>query len=217
MLRPKSTRSSLRSPAAAAAIPDGIVSGCGIVYSGSGLTFNMSAGSFYLNGTLTAAAAQSITLDAADATNPRIDVLYLDSTGVLGKITGSAAASPSQPSIDPTSELYLTFVLVPAAATTLSGITNEAIYQEGTEWTGSTSGTGFTVGSTNNPYAGTKDIEGTAVAAAAYVKLVRGTTMSFDGDGNLTLEIRSKAAWNSRRWLTLQWYSAGSLRGPPSA
>lgn len=196
------------------ALPDGVAGGCGVTYSGSGLTFNMSAGSFVIDGTPYTATAQSVTLAAADATNARIDVLYIDSTGTFGKVTGTPAASPSQPSIDPTTQLYLTFVLVPAAATDLnSGITNESIYAEGTEWTWSTSGTGFTLNSTNNPHSGTKCIEGTNVASAAYAKGVRSTPMSFDGDGNLVLYIRSKASWAKGRWLTLQWFLGGVAKG----
>jgi len=194
---------------------NGVVSGCGVAYSGAALTFDLSAGSFYIDGDLYSAAAQSVTLDAADPTDPRIDVLYLDDTGDFGKITGTAAASPSQPAVDPTTQLYLTFVLVPAAATTLAGITSEEIYLEGTEWTATTSGSGFTVDSTNNPYAGTKDIEGTAVTAGSYVKFVTGSPISFDGDGNLTLRIRSKATWNNKRWLTIQWYEGGIAKGSP--
>jgi hypothetical protein len=193
---------------------NGIVSGCGVAYTGS-LGFSMSAGSAYIDGTLVTASAQTITLTAADATNPRIDVLYLDDTGTFGKIDGTPAANPSQPAVDPTSQLYLTFVLVPATATSLSGITTETIYDEGTEWTATTSGTGFTAGSTNNPNTGTKDIEGTSVASGAYVKFVRSSAESFDGDGNLLLSIRSKASWNTKRSLTLQWYMAGVAKGSP--
>jgi hypothetical protein len=194
---------------------NGIVSGCGVAYTGS-LGFSMSAGSAYIDGTLVTASAQTLTLDAADATNPRIDVLYLNDSGTFGKITGTAAASPSQPATDPTTQLYLTFVLVPAAATDLNtGITTETIYDEGTEWTATTSGTGFTVDSTNNPNSGTKCIEGTSVAAGSYVKFVDGSPTSFDGDGNLLLSIRSKASWNAKRSLTLQWYASGVAKGSP--
>jgi hypothetical protein len=193
---------------------NGIVSGCGVAYTGS-LGFSMSAGSAYIDGTLVTASAQTITLTAADATNPRIDVLYLDDAGTFGKIDGTPAANPSQPAVDPTSQLYLTFVLVPATATSLSGITTETIYDEGTEWTATTSGTGFTAGSTNNPNTGTKDIEGTSVASGAYVKFVRSSAESFDGDGSLLLSIRSKASWNTKRSLTLQWYLAGVAKGSP--
>lgn len=192
---------------------NGVVSGCGIAYSGTSLTFYLSAGTFYILGDLFSASAQSITLAAADPTNPRIDVLYLDNTGTLGKITGTAAASPSQPAVDPTTQLYLTFVLVPAAATTLTGITNTNIYLEGSEWTPTAVGSGIAVNSTNNPYAGTKCVEATAMAAAAYAKFVNGSPISFDGDGNLTFRIRSKASWAAKRVLSIQWLTAGVAKG----
>jgi hypothetical protein len=194
----------------------GIVSGCGVTYSGAALTFDLSAGSYYLDGDLLTAAAQSVTLTAADATNPRIDVLVLDATGTFGKVTGTAAASPSQPAVDSSTQLFLTFVLVPAAATDLTtGIINEDIYKEGAEWTPTATGSGITVNSTNNPFAGTKCIEGTAVTAGSSAKLVRSSAISFDGDGNLTFRIRSKATWNSKRGLTFQWYLAGVAKGSP--
>ncbi len=194
---------------------NGVVSGLGIAYTGS-LGFSMSAGSAYIDGDLIAATAQTITLDAADATNPRIDVLYLNTSGTLGKITGTAAASPSEPAIDPTTQIKLTFVLVPATATDLNtGITTETIYDEGSEWTATTSGSGFTVDSTNNPNSGTKCIEGTTVAAAAYVKFVDGSASAFGSDGNLLLSIRSKATWNAKRSLTLQFYASNVAVGSP--
>lgn len=192
---------------------NGIVSGLGVAYTGS-LGFAMSAGSYYLDGDLLTASAQTVTLDAADATHPRIDVLYVNASGTFGKITGTPAASPSQPAIDPLTQLYLTFVLVPATATDLNtGITTETIYDEGAEWTATTSGSGFTVDSTNNPNTGTKCIEGTTVASGAYVKFVDGSPTAFGGDGNLLLSIRSKASWNAKRSLTLQFYASGVATG----
>ena len=190
----------------------GVVSGLGIINTAN-LDFAMASGSFYLDGELVTAAAQTISLDAADGTHPRIDVLYVDDTGTLGKITGTASATPSQPTVDPTTQLFLTFVLVPATATSLGGISNVDIYREGTEWTPTASGSGFTIDSTSTPFAGTKCIEGTAVTAGSYAKMVAGSPIGFDGDGNLTLRIRSKATWNSKRWLTLQWFLGGVAVG----
>ncbi len=197
-------------------LPNGVVSGLGTVYTGTGLQWAMSAGSANINGDLVTASAQTVTLTAAHATLPRIDVLYLDDTGTFGKIDGTAATNPSTPNVDPTSQLYLAYVLVPATATDLTaGITTEVIYDEGTEWTATTSGSGFTAGSTNNPNAGTKCIEGTTVSAGAYVKFVDGTPTTFDGDGNLVIGIRSKASWNAKRSLTLQWYTSSVTKGSP--
>lgn len=193
----------------------GIVSGLGVAYTGTNLDFEMAAGTYYIAGTLYSAAQQTISLAAADGSNPRIDVLYADTSGLLGKITGTPAANPSQPQVDPTTQLLLNFILVPAGATSLSGITNVNIYLEDTEWTTTTSGTGFTKNSTNNPFAGSKDIEGTNVTAASYIKLVNGSPISFDGDGNLTFRIFSKATWNANRWLTFQWFLSGVAKGQP--
>lgn len=195
---------------------NGVVSGLGVVYSGTGLAWAMSAGSANINGELVTAVAQTVTLATADATNPRLDAFYLDDDGTFGKITGTPATNPSLPTVDPTSQLYLGFALVPATATDLTaGIMTEEVYDEGDEWTGSTSGSGFTVDSTNNPNSGTKCIEGTTVANGAYVKLVRSSPISFEGDGNLVLAIRSKASWNNKRSLTLRWYLAGVAKGSP--
>ncbi len=140
-------------------------------------------------------------------------MLYVDDTGVFNKITGTPAVNPSQPTVDPTSQLYLAFALVPALATSLPGFITETIYDDGVEWTASVSGSGFTVDSTNNPNTGTKCIEGTSVTAGAYVKFVDPTPTSFDGDGNLLLSIRSKATWNTKRSLLLQWFVAGVAKG----
>lgn len=192
----------------------GLVSGGGVVNT-SGLSFAVAAASYYIDSTLRTSAEQTITLAAADGSNPRIDVLYLDDAGLLGKITGTPAATPSPPSVDPGTQLYLTFVLVPASAVTFTGITTTDIYLEATEWTPTVSGSGFTAASTNNPYAGTKDIELTNVTAGSYVKLVAGAPISFDGEGNLVFRIRSKAAWNSKRSLQIQWFLAGVAKGSP--
>lgn len=194
---------------------NGVVFGCGVAYT-SALSFALSAGSYYLDGDLLTAAAQTITLAAADPTNPRIDVLYLDDSGTFGKVTGTPAASPSQPALDPSTQLYLTFVLVPAAATNLNtAITTETIFDEGTDWTATASGSGFTVGSTSNPNTGTVCIEATSLAAGAYVRFVDASPSSFDGDGNLLLSIRSKATWNAKRLLSLRWYASGVAVGSP--
>lgn len=65
----------------------GIVSGC--EPSINGLTVTVSAGVIHTaDGRRIEVPEQSITLDAADATNPRTDVVYLDTNGTIAKITG---------------------------------------------------------------------------------------------------------------------------------
>ena len=196
-------------------VANGLVSGGGVFYETGALTFRVAAAVYYIDGVRYTSAEQTITLDAADATNPRIDVLALNTSGTLVKVTGTAAATPSEPDVDPSTQLKLTFVLVPAAATTLNGITNENIYLENTEWTSSTSGSGFNANSSTNPYAGTKTIEGTTVANNAYVQLQRGSSLALDSYTTLGLFVRSKGTWASGRVLRAQFYLNGVAKGSP--
>ncbi|WP_303841273.1 hypothetical protein [Selenomonas ruminantium] len=93
----------------------GIVSGCEPTI--SGLTVTVGAGVVHLaDGTRKEIASTNITLDAADSTNPRIDLVYIDSTGTVAKVTGTAAASPSAPSV-PANGISVAQVSVAAGAT----------------------------------------------------------------------------------------------------
>jgi hypothetical protein len=94
----------------------GIVSGCEPTI--SGLTVTVGAGIVHLaGGTRKEIASTTVTLDAADSTNPRIDLVYIDSTGTVAKITGTAAANPSAPTL-PTGGISVCNVTIVAGATT---------------------------------------------------------------------------------------------------
>lgn len=94
----------------------GIVSGCEPTI--SGLTITVGAGVAHLaDGTRKEIAQTNITLDNADGTNPRIDLVYIDSTGAVAKITGTASASPSAPAL-PSGGISVAQVSVAAGATT---------------------------------------------------------------------------------------------------
>lgn len=94
----------------------GIVSGCDPTI--SGLTVTVGAGIVHLaDGTRKEISATNITLDNADSTNPRIDLVYIDSTGAVAKVTGTAATSPSAPDV-PTGGISVCNVTIAAGATT---------------------------------------------------------------------------------------------------
>jgi len=192
----------------------GLISG-GQVFWESGYTFRVSAATYIINGVYYSSAEQTVTLASADPTNDRIDVIYLDSAGLAGDITGTAAALPTEPDIEFATQIKLTFVFVEAASSAPGTVTNTNIYLENTEWTSSTSGSGFNAASTNNPYSGTTCIEGTAVANNAYVSLQAGAPFTLDGVANLSMFIRSKATWASGRVLRVQWYLNGVAKGIP--
>jgi hypothetical protein len=93
----------------------GIISGCEPTI--SGLTVTVGAGVAHLaDGTRKEIASSTVTLDAADSANPRIDLVYIDSTGVVTKSTGMAAASPVVPTL-PTGGISVCNVTIAAGAT----------------------------------------------------------------------------------------------------
>lgn len=94
----------------------GIVSGCEPTI--SGLTVTVGAGIVHLaDGTRKELAQTSVTLDSADPSNPRIDLVYIDSTGTVAKITGTASASPVVPAL-PSGGISVCTVTIAAGAST---------------------------------------------------------------------------------------------------
>lgn len=149
-----------------------IISGGIVTYSGSGLTYYISGCTYLIGGVVYNSPDTTITLDAADATNPRIDLFAVDTLGRALKITGTAASTPITPQVDPASQLTLTTgITLEANATTPTGTTSTLIYDENTEWT--TGGTAtVNYNNTANPYHGTKD---------ALVSYTKNQTLTFSG------------------------------------
>ena len=78
-----------------------------------------------VNGTLVVVAASSVTHDAGDATNPRIDIVEVNSSGTVAIVKGTATAEnsttqprPPAPTLTAGS-LMLAAVYVPASASTI--------------------------------------------------------------------------------------------------
>ena len=95
----------------------------GLVTSAQGtpdMTVSVSAGVAYMsNGTRYApAAVASLAVTAADATNPRKDIVYLSSAGVVSYLAGTAAATPAAPAT-PAGGLLLAEISVAANQTTV--------------------------------------------------------------------------------------------------
>jgi hypothetical protein len=210
--------------AIAAAIPSGasqasfLVSGGQVAWE-SDYIFRVSAATYYIGGVLYASAEDTVTLDAADDDEDRIDVIALDTAGAVVAITGEHSAQPSEPDVDPATQLKLGIVFV-AAASSAPTVTNLVLWAEAAggpgEWNWSTSGSGFNVNSSNNPRTGTKSIEGTTVANGAYaLAAIASGTIDPNAYDRLVIYIRSKSAWNSGRVLRVQWFTAGVAKGTP--
>ena len=115
----------------------------------------------------TSVAAQTVTLSAANATNPRIDRVVLDRiTMAASVVTGTAAATPAAPSV-PAGKLPCLQMLVPANATAIlntNGTDERALWLAGAK-------------------------------AAALMGL--GIGIKDDGTGNLTLDVTGLTAAGS--------------------
>ncbi len=201
--------------------PNQTLAGCGVEYV-SALTFTVGACSYTIAGATYSSPVTSVTLTAADMTNQRIDVIGVDNTGAVFTIPGTPAMSPSEPSVDPSTQLGLIFVTVAANATTPSGIVATLLYDENTEWT-CTASTHLNCASTSNPYHGTKDIEATAAVLNNNVTLVKPAagTVDLSTQNTLIFYIRSKAAWptakssgaDGLRTLSLFWLNGSTQIG----
>lgn len=217
--RPDTQVPAITSPIASNFQDSYLVSGGQVIYQ-SALTFTVSAAVYYIRGTRYTSLQQDVTLTAADETNPRIDVIALDTTGTVVKVDGTAAVNPSEPDIEPSTQLKLAFVLVAAGATSIT-VTTLSLYLEnagsaGGEWDTASSGTTWALASTNNPRTDTKCIEATSLGANAYVELTIGSgNIDINAYDYLVLYIRSKATWASGRGLRAQWRNASIALGTP--
>ena len=196
-------------------IGTGLLTGGGVVWTGD-LNFSVSPATYLIGGTSYSSPLTAITLDAADAVNPRIDRIVVDNTGAAVKITGTAATPPAAPSIDPTTQVDLSggLVYIAALATTPANFSTTDLYLENTEWT-CTASANFNCASTSNPYAGTKDIEATTAVSGNNVTLVKpaAATENLSASSNLVFYIRSKAAWPNPKSVLLSWLNGSTPVG----
>ncbi len=75
---------------------DCVLSGLAIT-GGADMTPAVAKGAVLSNGTMFAVAAADVTIGTADATNPRLDLIVVNSSGALAVRAGTAAANPKPP------------------------------------------------------------------------------------------------------------------------
>ena len=193
-----------------------LVSGGQVVWE-SAYTFRVSAADYYINGTRHTSAEATVTLSAAHATLDRIDAIALDTLGAVVVIAGTAAAQPSEPSVDPAQYLKLAIVFVEHATIAPPTVQTVTVYTENagtpTEWAWTASGGSIVVNSASTPHVGTVCIEGTNVVAGVYAQGTGASAIDPTDYDHLLLFIRSKAAWNSSRGLLVTLRLAGVLVG----
>jgi hypothetical protein len=191
--------------------PNQTLAGCGVSYS-SGLTFNVSACSYIIQGVTYGSALTTATPAAADPSLDRIDAIAVNTSGAVVVIPGTPAGTPAPPAIDIATQLQLTFVYIAAGATTPSNIITTDLYHENTEWTCASSAN-VNCASASNPRSGTKDIEWTNAATGNFARLtIPSSTIDLSTRNNFVFWIRSKAAWAATRSVTIQWYNGSTAK-----
>jgi hypothetical protein len=153
-----------------------ILSGGVVTPTGTGLTYDITAATYIIQGTVYNSPTDTFTLSNGDATFDRKDVIALDDTGNVVVIEGTPSASPVKPQVDSLTQVEATFITVPAGATSIPA-TTELIYDEnaqvvGGEWDTTTTAS-VNLADTANPYNGTIHI---------------GTTGSFGTNKNITFD-----------------------------
>jgi len=147
--------------AGAGAIPDTrtiLISGA-IMWE-SGLTFKSTKLVYKIIGDDYQISRQTITLEAAHPTLPRIDVFFVDTSSEIGIMKGIPAEVPVKPEIG-ANDLEIRIAYIPAGATE-PDVDVETVYDEHTEWTASeTHDDNITVNfdATTTPVTGVKCIE----------------------------------------------------------
>ena len=204
-------------PPAEGAFQDSFLLSGGQVIWQANLDFIVSTADYYIRGVRYQSSQQSLSLDAADPANPRIDVIALDNTGTAVVVTGTPAADPSEPDIDPDTQLKLVFILVGAGATT-PGVTTVVLYAENTgdppEWNGTPSAGSWNLASTSVPRSGSTVLQVTAAANGSNVVLAKASgTVDPNAYNFLILYIRNTVAWPSGRSLSVRFQNAGVTVG----
>lgn len=107
-----------------------VLSGCAVT-GGADMTPEVAKGAVLSNGVLYAIAAATVTIGTADATNPRIDLVVVNSSGSLAVRAGTAAAAPKPPART-ANDVVLAAVYVPANDTAIgtSQITDMRMLRE---------------------------------------------------------------------------------------
>lgn len=194
-------------PGAPGANANSLTSGGSVIWTGTGYVFRASATEGVIGGEAFAAPETEVTLSEADETLDRFDVIVATVTGTIEVVEGDAAASPVKPTLDPTTQLELTFVRVDAASTEPADVSVETIFTEGgvESWTESEVGTTINVAGSANCRTGSVCVVGTSVTSGDSFTFVDSGTFVLSSFNVLNFYVRPPSGWAGSRGWAIQW------------
>jgi hypothetical protein len=191
-----------------------LLNGGVVTWSGSGLIMDVSPASYVINCNPYSSPQSQVTLSASNPSLPRIDVIAVDTNNAVVVITGTAAANPVKPQVNPNSQLELTSILIPAGATTPGGVSQTVIYDQNAEWTGTASGVTVNFANTSNPFHLTIAADVSTIANGNSITFTNSSDVNAADYSSFKFYIRLKTAFTSspflRRYFTIQFFDGAT-------
>lgn len=184
----------------------GLQSGGQIVWD-SLLVFTVSAADYCIDDIGYKSSLTHVTLDAADS-DPRIDVFVLTTSGTVTVVKGTAAPDPAKPYIAP-DQLEIGFVTIGGGATE-PAMVQTIIYDENTEWTGSTTSVSVNFNDATSPYHLAKDASAGAVTASSVVKWTAPSAFKISQYNVLRFFVKLKATFATGCRFQITWLNGTS-------
>jgi lysophospholipase L1-like esterase len=174
-------------------IPNGLISGGIVTWSGSGYVYDVSEATVKINGTVYNIPSGQVTLQGSHPSLDRIDVVYVDING-FDVLTGIPAEEPVTPQVNVGEQVYLTSIIVSANTVEPGGeVVTEWVYRENQEWVGSFTGIGTVdFESTTDPESGVYSVESTDVEKDNLIIFDKGSPFEPDDWDTLSLKINLK-------------------------
>lgn len=135
---------------------NGIVSG-GIITWLSEYNYNISPAVYIINGTTYFSQSTNISLTPSDSVLDRIDTVVFTTFGQVEVLEGTPSVTPAAPSVDFSTQLFGTVILI-GANTTQPSVSQEIIYKENLEWETVPSSATINPDYTSSIISGTKSI-----------------------------------------------------------
>lgn len=188
----------------------------GALWSGTGFVFDVSDLYFYIDNTNYVSSATQVTLDPADPSQDRFDIIVVDDSLNVSVVTGTPGTPPAQPELA-WNQVGVTIVLVSAGSTTPT-INYDLMYNEDTgsptEWVASTYSLSGAVGTINNastvnPFNGTKCIKATAVNIRRGSLLTRATDVNIQNFSSIQFAFRLDSAITTAQNFNIRFRNSG--------
>lgn len=195
-----------------------IISGY-VAWTGTGYIFEAVKLTYEINNVIYFIDGDQVTLAAPDGSNPRLDNLFVDESGLDAK-QGTPAGSPAVPSLDnPESEISTNIVLVQNGTTEPPEISLDVVYDENTQEVGgewdtseSTTGARIDLANTANPIHLTKDILTTDAEAGDYFEFTHTTPITIESFVSIRQTFRSLGSWK-KDYVKIDFYDGATLVG----